>query len=245
MNNGAPVHITSPVEFGAIWSIRFNNKPIRFWAAGLDGTYDKDDTGNVWLGTATAGATLACATEGVGGSGGSDWNGVALRSNDAAFKGVWRQEDFYMKESTVDVADGTIRWAINGSLADEAVGSTGHWSDVTKTRNSDFPNRKTYFFQQNNVGERERYPTKRATDLTHYAELYADDSWQRVTVGDGSGFMSVTPTAGLGGEHQRLLTWADGTITFKIKGGAKSSFVGDPMYWVDDTNTAHLIGSYT
>jgi len=133
---------------------------------------------------------------------------------------------------------------------DEATGEYKAWLNGTQigsTVTGDISNAGTWPFSgivPRGIGQNTSAPVERwllPDNFVRLAEIYADTTTQRVEIGDHATDLFSSTIR----EVCQLSAWSDTSITFIINQGLHSSLKDKYVYFVDDTNSATLVGQYT
>lgn len=160
----------------------------------------------------------------------------------------WFEEEWLVRTnseatSTGSAPDADLRWAVNGG--DYVLGP---WPEVTwdtwhlRFRNASGDSndgRMRILFPVHYVVEGGDGWTPLPAGNQFWADdVYVDDSWCRVVIGDSATYSSCTKR-----EPQPPSAWADGSITITVNKGAFDSLSGKHLFVVDNDDNVFYVGS--
>jgi hypothetical protein len=135
------------------------------------------------------------------GGGDIQWRRFATDMN----LGTWHLFQFEFRSSDVNTANGVLRWWVDGKLI-------FNHSDVTTRTSSQQSHMRPKYLGiesiQNSGGHG-------ATGHYYLDDVYIDNTWQRVEIGNNATYNSCTLK-----EIQPATSWADGSVTFTVNQGS-------------------------
>lgn len=137
-------------------------------------------------------------------------------------KSAWHLFQFEFQEGSANTANGTLRWWVDGKKVFDH-------SDVT-TRTGAY----NKFVQ---VLGFYRDSTNDGTGTLHLDDLYIDNTWSRVEIGDASTYATSTHR-----EIQPATSWEDGSVAVTLNRGSFGASDNAYLYVVDSTGAVNSSG---
>lgn len=138
----------------------------------------------------------------------------------------WNDEEFMYKNSTPNTADGTLRFYMNNVL----FGGNGYNQDAMQLSSTSSPGIVVFGVYDDlaNVVQPAIVPTWNVG----YRDIYYDDTWARVVVGDNAVYGNCTST-----EIQIPTAWTNTSISVVVNCGQFESLAGKWVFVFDANNT--------